>query len=179
MIVITTVTSSVGLPTESIPGDEPEEGPGSFFPSVYGGSPFQLTLSFEIKPDELSPSYELLSVTPTTDLSSIGINVSVISSSSVLISGNVINVFPGEFYRFVLRSGTEKILPPVNSEDWVAVTGWGIPTVVESDATYNFDIVYNDLVTTSTVSTSSVQFFFWSFNSSLNTFKNLINQGEF
>jgi hypothetical protein len=41
------------------------------------------------------------------------------------------------------------------------------------------NIVYDDLVTTSTVSTSSVQLFFWNFDGSLNTFKNLISQGEF
>ncbi len=180
MIVTTSINSSVGLPTSPIPGDaESGELSGSVFPSVYGGSLFQLTVAFEVKPDELSPPYDLLSVTPTTDLSAIGINVSAISSSSVLISGNVVNVFPGEFYRFLLRSGTEVNLPPINSEDWVTLTGWGIPTVIESSSTYNFDIVYDDLVTTSTVSTSSVQLFFWNFNGSLNTFKNLIDQGEF
>jgi len=180
MIIITTVTSSTGLPLSPIPGNaSPGEIPGSVLPSVYGGSPFQLTVAFEVKPDGLSPSYDLLSVTPTTDLSAIGINVSAISSSSVLISGNVVNVFPGEFYRFLLRSGTEVNLPPINSEDWVTLTGWGIPSVIESSSTYNFSIVYDDLVTTSTVSTSSKQLFFWNFDGSLNTFKNLLSQGEF
>lgn len=180
MIIVTSITSSIGLPTTPIPGDtEPGETSGSTFPSVYGGSPFQLNVSFEVKPDEFSPSYNILSVTSTIDLTSIGIEVSTASSSSVIISGNVVNVFPGEFYKFLLRNRTELNLPPINSEDWVTVTGWGIPTIIETGTTYVFDITYDDLGIPTSISTSSTQLFFWSFDSSLNTFKSLIDQGEY
>lgn len=178
MIAITTVTSSTGLPISPIPGDvSPGEILGSVLPSVYGGSAFSLTLSFEVT-DELT-NYDVLSVTSTVDLSSIGISVDTLSSSTVLISGTAIGVFPGEFYKFLLRSGTEVLLPPNNTQDWVTVTAWGIPTVIETSTVYQFNVTYDNLGTTATISTSSQQSFFWNFDSSLNTFKTLLSEGEF
>lgn len=180
MIVITTITSSTGLPTSSIPGDaSPGEIAGNILPSVYGGSNFSLTLSFEVKDESLITNYDVLSVSATSDFSSIGLNIQNLSSSTLSISGSVINVFPGEYYRFLLRSGTETNLAPINTADWVTVTGWGIPSVRESSSTYTFDVTYDNLGTTATLSTSSSQLYFWNFDSGLNTFKLLINQGEY
>lgn len=180
MIVITTITSSTGLPTSAIPGDAaPGEISGNVLPSVYGGSNFSLTLSFEVKDDGFTTNYDVLSVSPTTDFSSIGLDLESVSSSTLVLSGSVINVFPGEFYRFLLRSGTETNLAPVNTADWVTVTGWGSPTVKESSSTYTFDVTYDNLGTTASISTSSVQLYFWNFDSGLNTFKLLIDQGEY
>lgn len=170
--VITTITTSSGLPITPIPGDiEEGEISGFIFPSVYGSSEFDLSLFFTVS-DGIN-NYNIISVTPVVDYSEYGIVINTITSSTLTISGNVINVFPGEFYRFLLKDGSEENLPPNTTTDWVSIIAWGIPNIIETNFYYSFDIEYeNDGIFT--ITTTATQIIFWNFENSLNTFRNLI-----
>lgn len=99
---------------------------------------------------------------------------------TVKVSGNDINGFQEEIFKFVFDNKEEKILPPNNTELWKAIIKWANPPVSEKELAYSLNIGYLDLETDSIVKTTQInikQLIYWKFEPSLVTFKELVKRG--
>lgn len=177
-----TITEIIPLPI-SIPGQAlPEEEVGTVFPSVYGAQniDFNTTFSFVETSEMGEVTYPIVEITPTDLPIDKGVTLTVISSNTTKLSGNIVNVFLGEYYQFLLRDGTVKNLSPNNAEDWVTLVGWGRPSSNKATLEYAFDVKYETAPSTTVTTTASItQEVFWSFDTGLSTFRQLLSEGEF
>jgi hypothetical protein len=184
MPLTATIIAITPLP-DSIPGSaNAEETVGFTFPSVYGGQDIDFNAEFSfVESDEFSSTtYPVVEITPLVDLSDKGVSISTAytNTNTVNISGNIFNVFFGEYYRFLLRDASVKNLPPVNNEDWVTLVGWGRPSSNIAELKYEFEVKYNTAPTTTVTVISTIsQEVFYNFNSGISTFRTLLSQGEF
>jgi hypothetical protein len=177
MSVTYTITTSTGFPITLPPGS-PQSGdivPENLLPGVYGGVP----ISFDLKISSTEPEF-INYISATNELSSIGVDIQILSTSTdtVSISANFTGIF-NETFKFLKRDLTEAILPPNNTEDWLTLIQWVPPSISLTTVYYTFTYVVNVSETVSYISSSTfVQEVYYGYQQSLNTFRNLLSQGE-
>jgi hypothetical protein len=119
------------------------------------------------------------SLTPTNGVADASVK-GVGNVDTVKISGNDINAFQEEIFKFVFDSKEEKILPPNNTEKWKAIIKWGNPPISEKELTYSIKVGYLDTTSDQDSKTAQInikQFIYWNFVPSLATFKELVKRG--
>lgn len=177
-----TITEIISLPTNIPGGALPEEEVGLVFPSVYGSQNinFNANVVFVDGTEESPITYPISELLTIKEFPNNGISISILSTQTIKISGNIVNVFDGEYYRFLLRDGSTADLPPDNNADWVSLIGWGRPNSFRTELEYKFLIKYETAPSTTVTTTATItQEVFWSLDSSLNRFSQLLSQGEF
>lgn len=115
---------------------------------------------------------------PTSEL----LTITKIGATTFHVSGTISSM-TGEYYEFLMRDKTYALLPPVNTEDWVALIKWNPPGQPwERSFTYTFDITYDSLgdppITGQTDSVTVTQYSYWSWEQSLASLQTLASQGE-
>jgi hypothetical protein len=119
------------------------------------------------------------SLTPANGVATVSVR-GVGNVDTVKISGNDINAFQEEIFKFLFDNKEEKILPPNNTEKWKAIIKWGSPSIFEKELTYSINVGYLDNISDQDSKISQInikQFIYWNFVPSLASFKELVKRG--
>lgn len=177
MTVATTLLNISGFSASSA---YEEEGDDLKIPSAYEGiDNFSIDIKFEGSyTDPLSPPEapvevyaNALNVTSSYDWASIGITLSKPNVYTVRLAGPGINVFTGQYYKFVLTDFTEQVLPPDTTIPFYSLDKYQMPSPTFTQYTYPFDVTlystYDGIVGSGSVveSITMNQWWFWSYSS--------------
>lgn len=186
-VTIGTINPFLSIPGDRAPdlkgGGGEEGGSGEdVFDSIFGDVAFTMDISFTyMSDDEVPEEYEITAIESSIDLSAETINM-VTTGNTVDISGTYVSIFP-EFWEFAMRDRTNKRLQinKLDNEDWVAITRWIPPSIVEKMATFTFIVTYYDEMDMEekTVTKTVPQYVYWNYVPSLAKLKNFVKQGEF
>lgn len=170
-------------PISDIPGDEtplPEIDP-AWFPAIWIATEVEFNITFAYSQDEIVfpiLSCQLSSITPTIE----GITTYAIGADTIKVKGTPINIFKDEIFRFVFKDKTEKNLSPTNTEDWLAIVGWGPPSSNMQSVNWQFSAVYSDPIApgipAGSATFNSSQYIAWDYVPSLNYFTTLVSKGK-
>lgn len=186
MAAIVTQSNMSGFPG-GVPGDNYNSigilDRSFYLDSAYQGSTISVNLGFTVQEPGLLNSIEtfpVISVTPTfTNIN--GLVPTILSSSSVRISGTIINVFGDEYYNFLMRTLQTRTLPAINSEDYLALIEYHPPATKEVLRNYGFTVVYGPgsaLSPGGSLTVTMSQYIYWNYYVSLNTFQTTLATGE-
>lgn len=157
--------------------------PGSLLvPSSFSGAEIDFDIQFGWEEGEDTTTvYEVI---VDGELGIEGLTATIVGSDTVNIKGTPVNLFPDEVFRFVFPDGTEKDLPPVNTEPYFSIIKWKQPSSREILANYKFIIKYDDNpaatvpIVGDTVPVELGQYFYWKYEPSLALFDKLVKQGQ-
>lgn len=185
------VSTLSGFQFPNIPGDrfppddpaDPEATPNADIPSIYANTDINFALTFSyLYTEGEEGSEEFTTVTiPAAEVRVVGelpyngIEI-VTETDTASVSGQALDIFTDEIFRFVFADGTEQNLPQVNEEDWLSIIKWQDPSVKETNVTYLFEVTLaeNIYVATGPYSINLTQFVYWFFEPSLNRFQELV-----
>ena len=141
-----------------------------YLPSVYEGSPFSLKLKFQYF-DESNVEANITSSNCLTDLSNVGVTIVKESANLYSVSGTYGGVITGAIYTFVMRDGTTKQLPIDNSEDYRAVIGFRLPTLLSKTLNVNFQVAVDGGIETGA---NMLQYVHFSYSSAISEFQTAV-----
>jgi hypothetical protein len=172
-----------GIPGDAYAGITEDGGSPSqlLIPSVYQGSTWAIDLKFKIKELLMSEEYEFLPVTSVTPLTAVtGITQTQIGNDTVRLSGTLLNVFPDEYYNFLMRDLQIRTLPAINSEDYLAVVEYHAPATKHVEKTYSFNVVWGPGIEAlaGNANFTITQNVYWNYSVSIGTFTAVLATGE-
>lgn len=141
-----------------------------FLPSVYEGSAFSLKLRLQYF-DESNVEANVTNSNCLSDLSNVGVLISKESGNTYNISGTYGGVITGAIYTFVMRDGTTKQLPIDTSEDYRAVIGFRLPTLLSKTLNVNFQVAVDGGIETGA---NMLQYVHFSYSSAISEFQNVV-----
>lgn len=160
--------------------------------SAYEGiDNFSIDIKFEgVYPDPLSPPLEpvnfyanALNVTSSYDWASIGITLSKPNAYTVRLVGPGINVFTGQYYKFVLTDFTEQVLPADTTIPFYSLDKYQMPSPTFIQYTYPFAVTLYSTYNGTTGSGSVIenvtlnQWWFWSYSSAVSNIASCRTRG--
>jgi hypothetical protein len=162
-----------GTPPESDPAGE-----GLYLPGAYEATPFFAIIEFSLQEtvidpitlDEVVTITTASSVTSDFDFNSYGITYTDINDSTIRLDGPILNVFPDQFYRFVLPDLSTPVLPFNTEEEFLSLIEYQKPSANSTLFQYTFLI---DEVYPATVN----QWINWTYDSAVGNIESLILRG--
>lgn len=199
MSLIITYSEMSGFP-EGIPGDyyssfdsgggggpgggsEANGPPKTLIKSVYQGSTYSVKISFKgpnplDPPDPVTPTYvDATDVSCSTDISAFGLSIVKTSPNSLVLSGTASNVFPNEYYQFLLKNLQVVVLPAINNEEYLSVVKYNTPEPKETSKTYTVTVTYPDITGSIVASVNLEQYFYWNYGVSIAAFTQAVSKG--
>jgi hypothetical protein len=155
----------------------------NYIPSLYISSSVNFKIDFVGTSDAEGDTVDIKSVELISFPSAESQLTRTIVSKTVFIQGIVASL-PGEQYKFLMRNGSLKILPPNTSEDWLSVVQWSQPPRPwERLNTYTFNITYDlnsfySPLTNQQITVPVYQYAYWHWSPALSAFSNLVQQGS-
>lgn len=159
--------------------------PQTLLQSVYQGSTYSVKISFKgpnpnDPPNAQTRTYvDATDVSCSTDLSSYGLSIVKTSPNSMVLSGTATNVFPNEYYSFLLKNLQVVVLPAINNEEYLSVVKYNTPEPKETSKNYVFTVTYpGGLFGASIVESITLQqYFYWNYYTSIATFRQAVSKG--
>lgn len=184
MPVVMTCTPVKGVPT-SIPGDTAPQGElvPTYLPSIFNAVEVEFDIKFEYQEGTVTCEVTQVVIDSAPDIE--GLVFTVKGADTVSVKGTPVNVFKDEIFRFLFADGTEKNLPPTNTEDWDTIIKWAPPSKQLETVEYKFTVDYSGDITAlppiedGSASASISQNIFWKYEPSLDHFNLLLLKGKY
>lgn len=150
-------------------------------PSVWSSGEVNFNITFEGTEQDTVVSNVTLVTAPFSET---GITLSRVNSTTYRVSGTI-SPAVGEYFEFLMRDKTYKVLPVNTNEDWVAVVKWNPASQPwESLKTYTFSVKYTYVSgdtnmggdTTELITVNQYAYWFW--EPSLQSLQRLVSEGD-
>lgn len=152
--------------------------PDILIPSMWSSQPCSFDIQIQGSPSTVIVTAVALTTAPDGD----SLVFTQQNATTIRVTGSTPSL-DGEYFNFKLRDNTVAQLPPVNDEDWIAVTKWNTPPRPwHTILSYTFSVTYEGTVDNLPVSGQDpytiTQYVYWSWEQGLQTISTLVQQGE-
>ena len=165
------------------PNGESNSVPQTLLQSVYQGSTYSVKISFKgpnpLDPPETEhPTYvDATDVSCSTNLSAFGLSIVKTSPNSLVLSGTASNVFPNEYYAFLLKNLQVVVLPAINNEEYLSVVKYNVPEPKETSKNYLITVTYPGVTGSIVENVTLEQYFYWNYGVSIAAFTQAVSKG--
>lgn len=184
--ITVTYSNETGFPIKiPAPATEPVD-PTRMIKQVFEGTTFSVDISFAAEVDDGTGAAfipaPITDVVCDFDFASIGLTFTKLTSSSVRISGTMMNAFTDSSWTFRMPDGSLKVLPPTTTEEFYSLVEYKMPSKTSTENLYSMTLTVEpeppSLEVKQDVVVELNQWTFWSPTGPVEVLKSLVARGK-